>query len=65
MSLALKEILYDAMREPVGIVVATNDASFLRQKLYALRKDDPDLAALSFVISPTNGLDLWILNNAK
>lgn len=58
----LIEILYDATRSPFGLVVETEDAERLRQKLYAIRRDNPDLAALSFVISPFNGSDLWILN---
>lgn len=62
MSLALMEILYDAIRSPFGLVIETSDAERLRQKLYALRKDNPDLAALSFIISPLNGSDLWVLN---
>jgi hypothetical protein len=60
----LTEILYDATRTPLGLVIETNDAERLRQKLYAIRKDDPALHALSFVISPFNGSDLWILNKA-
>lgn len=60
--LNLVEILYDATRSAFGLVIETNDAERLRQKLYAIRKDNPDLSALSFVISPFNGMDLWILN---
>jgi hypothetical protein len=61
-SLELTEILYDALRTPHGVVVETNDPSRLRQKLYAIRREDPDLSPLAFVISPLNGSDLWILN---
>ena len=50
----LLELLYAAYREPLGIVVTTNDPERLRQKLYAERKKDPDLACLSFRISPTS-----------
>lgn len=57
----LLETLYDALREPLGIVVETNDVERLRQKLYALRKDHPDLADLSLVPSPTTPNQLWIL----
>lgn len=54
--------MYDAMRSPFGVVVQTEDPERLRQRLYALRKDYPDLAILAFVISPTNpATDLWIL----
>jgi hypothetical protein len=50
----LLEILYEAYRSELGIVVSTNDPERLRQKLYAARKKDPDLARLSFRISPTS-----------
>jgi hypothetical protein len=64
--LDLLEKLYDALREPLGIVVETEDPERLRQRLYALRKaridDDPQLRVLSFLISPTNpGSELWIV----
>lgn len=62
MSLALTELLYDALRTPMGVVVETNSADRLRQKLYAIRKANPDFTQLSFVISPMNNSDLWILN---
>lgn len=58
------ELLYDATRSQFGIVIETNDAERLRQRLYSIRKDNPDFEALSFVISPFNGKDLWILNKA-
>ena len=50
----LLEILYEAYRSPLGVLVQTNDPERLRQKLYAERKKDPDLACLSFRISPFN-----------
>lgn len=62
MSLALTELLYDALRAEFGIVVETDDANFLRQKLYALRRGTAEFEPLSFVISPMNGQDLWIVN---
>lgn len=69
MSLEITEILYDALRSPYGLVVETNDAELFRQRAYKIRKDSPALASLSFIISPTNGLDIWIVNkgaaNAK
>lgn len=63
--LELTEILYDALRTPLGIVVETESAERLRQKLYAIRKDNEDLAPLSFIISPMNGVDLWIINKGS
>ncbi len=62
MSLELKELLYDALRSPLGIVVETTDPERLRQRLYAIRREAEDFVPLSFVISPLNGVDLWILN---
>lgn len=57
----LAELLYLAMAEDIGIVVATDDPIFLRNKLYPLRKELPEMAILSFVISPLNQRDLWIM----
>lgn len=60
--LNLLELLYDALRAEVGIIVQTSNVERLRQKLYALRKEDEDLAALSFIVSPTNpNAELWIV----
>jgi len=62
----LLEILYEAYRAELGIVVSTNDPERLRQKLYAERKKDPELACLSFRISPTNpGAELLIIKKPK
>jgi len=64
-SLPLIEVLYRALTAPLGIVVETDDVEFLRQKLYAARRTLPeieDLGHLSFVPSPTNPQQLWIVN---
>lgn len=61
MTSPLAELLYRAYSAPIGIVVATADASALRLKLYPIRKSIPEMEDLSFVISPINGVDLWIL----
>lgn len=61
----LLEILYEAARSPIGLVVSTNDPEFLRQKLYPLRKTEPEFKNLAFVISPLNGSDLWVLNKPE
>lgn len=58
----LLQLLYDALVTPNGVVVETPDPEFLRQKLYPIRKREPQFTSLAFVISPINGLDLWILN---
>ncbi len=63
--LDLTEILYDATRSGFGLVVETSDPERLRQKFYTIRRDNPDLSALSFVISPFNGSDLWVLNKGN
>jgi hypothetical protein len=66
MSLPLIELLYAALNSEHGVVVATDDAVRLRSKLYPLRKSDPDLACLSFTLSPTNPSgELWILKNGQ
>jgi hypothetical protein len=58
----LLELLYDALRADIGVCVETNDPERLRMKLYAARKEDPQLGVLSFIISPTNPTsDLWII----
>ena len=59
------ELLYAAVHAEIGVVVETNDAERLRQKLYTLRKDNPDFEQLAFVISPFNGADLWIIKQPK
>lgn len=65
MNLEHAELLYNALRSRFGIVIETDDAQFLRQKLYAARRENEDFKPLSFVISPMNGLDLWIVNKGN
>lgn len=48
------DLLYQAYNAQFGIVVQTNSPDTLRQKLYAARKSDPDLACLSFTLSRTS-----------
>lgn len=64
-NLQLTELLYDALRTPFGTVVQTEDPERLRQRLYAIRRESEDFAQLSFVISPINGMDLWIVNKGN
>lgn len=64
-NLELTELLYNALRTPLGTVIQTEDPERLRQRLYALRKESEDFAQLSFVISPINGMDLWIVNKGN
>lgn len=61
----LIELLYAAYHADLGIVVETNDPEHLRQKLYPLRKENPDFEPLAFVISPLNPQDLWIIKQPK
>lgn len=62
----LLELLYAAYHSELGVVVETNSAERLRQKLYALRKENlEDFEPLAFVISPLNGMDLWIVKQPK
>lgn len=63
--LELTELLYDALRTPRGTVIQTEDPERLRQKLYPIKKSSEDFTQLSFVISPINGLDLWIVNKGN
>ncbi len=62
-----REILnlwYSALDEPVGKVISTNDRSFLRNRLYSLRKgaNDPKLKCLGIVF-PENPNELWIVRH--
>lgn len=61
----LFELLYAAYHSEVGVCVETNDPEFLRQKLYPLKKANPDFSNLAFVISPLNPQDLWIVKQPK
>lgn len=65
MNLELMELLYNALRSPSGTIIETDDAEFLRQKLYAIRRENAEFVNLSFVISPANGTDLWIVNKGN
>jgi hypothetical protein len=61
-NIELQELLYAALHSPLGTVVESDDPEFLRQKLYAVRRENTDFLPLSFVISPMNPRDLWIIN---
>jgi len=64
-NLQLTELLYEALRTPLGTVIQTEDPERLRQRLYGIRKECEDFTQLSFVISPINGMDLWIVNKGN
>lgn len=48
------ELLSAAHNAALGIVVETEDADRLRQRLYAERKKDPDFANISILTSRTS-----------
>ncbi len=49
-----KELLYQALREPIGVLVQVSDFARARQALYRARADaeDPELNQLQFRLSP-------------
>lgn len=60
------EHLYTALRSPYGVIVETDNVTLLRQKLYALRKQDPALSVLTFKPSPLNPTgELWIIKRKE
>lgn len=48
------DLLYQALHAKHGVVVETSNPDLLRQKLYAERKKDPDLACISILKSRTH-----------
>ena len=56
----------EALASEHGIVVQSDDPVALRARLYPLRKIDPELHSLSFVLSPSRPeSDLWIVKKVK
>lgn len=49
-----KELLYQALREDIGVLVQVSDFARARQALYRARADsgDPELSQLQFRVSP-------------
>lgn len=58
------EFWYSALGAEVGIVIETDDRDRCKMRLYAARAaaNDPDLASLSIVQSPTDPSHLWIIH---
>lgn len=60
------EYWFMALREQVGIILMTNDASRMRQALYIARSEvkdlHPELMSLSICISPSAENELWIIH---
>lgn len=64
--LQLLELLFQALASPCGITVRTNSTHRLRQRLYAVRKGRPEMAVLSFELSPVEpDTELWITHNEE
>lgn len=62
----LLEFLYSALHSECGLVLETDNVEFLRQKLYPLRKRDPALMVLSFVVSPSHPAShLWVVKRQE
>ncbi len=59
-----RSILYRAANSRLGLAVRTNDPERLRAKLYAIRREDPALADLTFSI-PAEPDHLYIINKAR
>jgi len=61
------EYWFDASKEPVGIIVMTNDRNLLMNRLYEARreyqKQDPGaFDDLSICMSPTSDSEVWIIH---
>lgn len=64
MTEASLNLWYEALGSSLGVVVQTDNPEKLRQRLYRLREqaNDPMLADISVVISPTNpGSHVWLV----
>ena len=61
----LFELLYSALDSPYGILVAVDDLDFIKHRLYPLRNSSPTFAQLSFIQSPENMKDLWIIKRPE
>jgi hypothetical protein len=59
------ELLYKALHSPFGLVVRSDNRDLLRQRLYKLRKSDPNLSVLTLTTSPENETDLWIVKTKE
>jgi hypothetical protein len=61
MNLIYLSLMMKALDTDIGIVIRTEDPSKLRQKLYAIRREDSTFANLAFVLTPDAPTELWIL----
>lgn len=66
MKIPLADFLFEAMTTEYGIIVSCENASKLRKALYREQHNLPELAELSFFLSPTNPEgELWIVKGKK
>jgi hypothetical protein len=58
------ELLYEALNSPLGVIVESSNVEAVKARLYNLRRQDPALACLSLLTSPTNPTgEIWIVKN--
>lgn len=54
--------LYAALNAEYGVKITTSNPVQLRQKFYALKRDNPEFEELAFLISPTDPEnELWVI----
>lgn len=53
--------MYEALNEPIGVVVVTNNIELLRQLFYRFRKEDPNFEILALLQSPIEPSHVWIV----
>jgi hypothetical protein len=60
-------LLYAALAEPIGLLLATNDRERARQRLYTARRNaaDPALDCLQIRMSPFEDGDLVIVHSSR
>ena len=67
----LEQILYQALDNKIGIVVATSDSEKLKQKFYQIRSQarsngNTAFDNLTFKTSPTNPIgELWLIKKER
>lgn len=64
-TLSFLELWFEALHEPIGIVVQTTNRTVLMNRLYKARSEyqsPEDLAGLSIVMSPVSDKELWIIH---
>jgi len=61
----LREIMYRALAEPIGLLIRTDDPERAKSQLYSARVGEPALARLQVRPSPLPDGDLIIVKNDK